>query len=100
MEHDLHLSANEIGEGGAAPRYGTWTKSTPATILNSSPATWTEVPMPAEPMLILPGLAFAYATNSGTVLAGKDGLTTITLAPRWILATGTMSRMKLNVSLL
>ena len=29
-------------------------------------------------MLILPGLVFAYAMNSGTVFAGTDGLTTIT----------------------
>ena len=28
---------------------------TPAIILNSSPATWVEVPLPADAMLILPG---------------------------------------------
>src|SRR5262252_11074004 len=40
---------------------------TPAIILNSSPATWGPEPMPADAMLILPGLALAYAMNSGTV---------------------------------
>ena len=44
---------------GAAPRYGTCTMSTPAIILNSSPATWGAVPLPAEAMLSLPGLALA-----------------------------------------
>jgi hypothetical protein len=34
--------------------------------------------MPGDPKLILPGLAFAWAMNSGTVLAGTDGLTTMT----------------------
>ena len=34
--------------------------------------------MPGDPKLILPGLALAYAVNSGTVLAGTDGFTTIT----------------------
>ena len=33
--------------------------STPVIILNSSPATWGAVPMPADAMLILPGLALA-----------------------------------------
>ena len=34
--------------------------------------------MPPDAILILPGLALACAMNSGTVLAGTDGLTTIT----------------------
>ena len=52
--------------------------STPAMNLNNSPAMCGEVPMPGEAMLILPGLALAYFMNSGTVLAGNAGLTTIT----------------------
>ena len=32
---------------------------TPVIILNSSPATWAAVPLPADAMLILPGLALA-----------------------------------------
>jgi hypothetical protein len=46
-------------------------------------------------MLMMPGLAFAYAMNSVTVLAGTEGLTTMTLGSRLIAATGAMSRMKL-----
>ena len=33
--------------------------STPAIILNSSPAIWVAVPVPADAMLSLPGLALA-----------------------------------------
>jgi hypothetical protein len=44
---------------GVEPRYGTWTISTPAIILNSSPERWCVDPMPADAMLILPGLALA-----------------------------------------
>ncbi len=55
--------------------------------------------MPPEAMLIRSGLALAYAMNSGTVMAGKDGLTTITLATRVMPPTGAMSRMKLKLSL-
>ena len=33
--------------------------STPAIILNNSPATWDPLPMPPEAMLSLPGLALA-----------------------------------------
>jgi hypothetical protein len=32
---------------------------TPAIMLNSSPAKWDVVPLPADATLILPGLAFA-----------------------------------------
>jgi hypothetical protein len=34
--------------------------------------------------------------NSGTVLAGSDGFTTMTLGTRMMPATGVMSRMKLK----
>src|SRR5262249_37592667 len=44
---------------GPAPRYGTCTKSTPVIILKYSPITWAGLPVPPEPMLILPGLDFA-----------------------------------------
>src|SRR5262249_18425098 len=44
--------------------------------------------MPADAMLILPGLALAYAMNSGTVLAGTDGLTSKTNGARIAPATG------------
>ena len=54
--------------------------------------------MPPEAKLILPGLALAYVMNSGTVLAGTEGCTTITAGSRLRLATGVMSRMKLKLS--
>ena len=44
---------------GPAPRYGMCTMSTPAIILNSSPAMWLPAPVPADAMLTLPGLALA-----------------------------------------
>src|SRR5215472_13685663 len=44
---------------GDEPRYGTWTISTAAIILNNSPVTWLVDPLPADAMLILPGLALA-----------------------------------------
>jgi len=44
---------------GPAPRYGTCTMSTPAIILNSSPAMWGPVPVPGDAMLSLRGLALA-----------------------------------------
>ena len=50
---------------------------TPAIILNSSPAMWLAEPMPPDAMLILPGLALAPAMNSGSVLTGTAGFTSI-----------------------
>src|SRR5260370_41721162 len=54
--------------------------SMPVIILKSSPAICDEVPVPPDAMLTLRGLALAQAMKSGTVLAGTDGLTIITLA--------------------
>jgi hypothetical protein len=50
-------------------------------------------------MLILPALALASAMNSGTVLAGTDGLTTVTYGSLPRLATDAMSRMNSKFSL-
>jgi len=44
---------------GAAPLYGTCTMSILASAFKSSPARWVMLPLPAEPKLTLPGLAFA-----------------------------------------
>jgi hypothetical protein len=55
--------------------------------------------MPVDPMLTLPGLALAQAINSGMVLAGTDGFTTMRVGNRTMPATGAMSRMKLKLSL-
>ncbi len=43
---------------------------TPVIAMNSSPDRCTEVPLPDDAMLTLPGLAFTYSMNSATVLAG------------------------------
>ena len=72
--------------------------STPVIILNSSPAKWLGVPLPADAKLILPRLALAWSMNSGSVLAGTDKFTSITCGWRMMLATGAMSRMKLKPS--
>src|SRR5262245_39092307 len=45
------------------PRYGTWTILMPAIILNSSPETCSEVPLPPDAMLTLPTFALAYSMN-------------------------------------
>src|SRR5215813_9708041 len=60
---------------------------TPVIILNSSPEIWFPEPMPADAMLILPGLALAWAMNSATVLTGSDRFASMTkgsdrLAPK------------------
>ena len=55
--------------------------------------------MPAVAILILPGFALAYVMNSGTVLAGNDGLTSMISGVRAMLATGIVSRIKLNLRL-
>ncbi len=41
-----------------------------------------EVPMPDEPMLSWPGRARARATSSGSVRAGRAGITKIALGTR------------------
>ena len=56
--------------------------STPVIILNSSPAMCDPVPLPADVILILPGLLLAQATNSGMVLAGTDGWMSMTYGTR------------------
>ena len=73
--------------------------SVPVMNLNNSPAICGDVPTPGDAMLILPGLALAKAMNSGTVLAGNAGTTTMTAGSRLMPATGAMSRMKLKLSL-
>ena len=73
--------------------------STPAIILNSSPYTCCGLPTPPDAILILPGLALAYAIRSGTDLAETEGCTTNTPTPRTMLATGAMSRTKSKLRL-
>ena len=61
-----------------APRNGTWIRSTPACILNSSPPRCCGVPTPTEPNVSLFGDFFASSMNSFTVRTGKAAGTTMT----------------------
>ena len=70
---------------------------TPVIILNSSPATCDDVPMPADAIVILPGLVLARAINSATVV-GTDGCAANTNGYQTSPATGTISRRKLKGS--
>src|SRR5207237_1386033 len=81
---------------GAPPRYGTWIILTPAIILNSSPAICEVEPVPYEASVILPGSALASAISSGMVLAGTDGLVTITSGKSTNPAIGAISRTRLK----
>src|SRR5215467_9587988 len=45
--------------------------STPAIILNSSPAMWSPLPVPGDAMLSLPGLALAIGDELGNRLGRK-----------------------------
>src|SRR6516225_7684223 len=83
---------------GDEPRYGTWTISTPAIILNSSPTTWCVEPLPADAMLILPGVALGVGVNSGQVLGGPDGFTSMMKQKVASPLIGAMSRMKSKFS--
>ena len=55
----LHLSAKKIGDGGCPAAIRHTDMLTPVIILNSSPETCCKLPLPLDPMLILPGLALA-----------------------------------------
>ena len=70
--------ASRSGIAAVAPRNGTWIRSTPACILNSSPPRCCGVPTPTEPKVSLFGEFLASAMNSCTVRAGRVGGTTMT----------------------
>jgi hypothetical protein len=59
--------------------------------LNISHERWREVPLPAEPQLILPGFAFANAINSASVRAGTRLAATSTSGKMAAVVTGTRS---------
>src|SRR5439155_14995997 len=63
---------------GPAPLYGTCSILHPVIDMKSSPDMCTDVPLPDEAMLILPGFALQYAMNSATVFAGNALVTSIT----------------------
>ena len=70
--HDANMTStcppSRSVSAGPAPRYGTCTMSTPVIILNSSPPTWIEVPLPADAMLTLPGLCLGIGDEFGNGL--------------------------------
>src|SRR5262249_44769202 len=77
---------------GAAPLYGTWTTSMPAALLNSSIATWSWLPTPADALLSLPGCRLAAATSSATLATANEGCTTSTLGSDTSCVIGAKSR--------
>src|SRR4051812_29521186 len=64
--------ARSVSAGGA-PLYGTCVQVKLAIARKSSPDKCVMVPVPADATLIAPGLAFASATRSFTVLTGNEG---------------------------
>jgi len=64
----------------------------PVVLASISIAKCSVLPMPDEPKLYFPGLAFAYAINSPTDATGVYGCTTSTLGTVPISATGAKSR--------
>ena len=58
-EEDLHLPTKQIRQRRTLAAVGDMDQVTPAIILNNSPAIWGALPLPADAMLTLPGLALA-----------------------------------------
>ena len=69
----------------------------PVMLRNSSQETCGAEPTPGEATVMLSGMAFAAAMSSGTERAENEGWTTTTNGARYMLATGVVSRMKLNL---
>src|SRR3954451_4718259 len=80
-------------EAGAAPRYGTCTSLTFASMLSSSPARWVVVPAPADPNDNFPDAVRAAVSRSASVLYSLLAATRMTASTRTTRATGTMSRL-------
>ena len=76
----------------APPLNGTWTASTPALRRNRSALRCVADPIPTDEKLKLPGLAFAAATKSPTVLKPREGVTTSTAGETPIGITPAKSR--------
>src|SRR6516165_4088070 len=95
VEHDLHLSGKQIDKRGARAAIRHVHEVDTSHHFEEFAGDMLRSPVTTRAMLILPGLALAYAMNSGTVLAGTDGWISITLGTRSMPATGAMSWMKL-----
>ena len=74
----LHLSAEQVSRAGAAPRYGTWTMSTPAIILNSSPVTWLRGPVAGRRHVDLARIGLGIGDEFGNRLGRNRGFTSMT----------------------
>ena len=69
----------------------------PVMLLNNSQKTCDVEPTPADATVSASGLAFAAAISSGTDFTENAGCTTSTFIARIMLATGAVSRRKLNL---
>src|SRR5262245_5983537 len=98
-ETDLHLSSDQISHHLTSTTIGHVSHVDTRHHLEQLAGDMGELPLPGDAIVTLPGLAFAKAMNSGTVLAGNDGCTTRNSGARRIPATGTMSRRNTKLSL-
>ena len=78
-EHDLDLPGNQVGYRRRSTAIRHVDHVDASHRFEQFAGDMCPVPMPADAMLILPGLVFAWAMNSGTDLAGTDGLTAMTV---------------------
>src|SRR5262249_27290643 len=96
-KHDLHLSCEQVGHPTAAIRD---MKHVNAGLRHEQFARdVAQGPGAERGHVDLARIGLGMAINSGTVLAGRDGVTAITKAERATPATATMSSMKLKLSL-
>ena len=56
VDHAVDLTGDQVGDRGAAPRYGTCVIFTSAACMKIASPRWPVVPMPGEPKLSLPRL--------------------------------------------
>ena len=73
------------------PLNGTWTILMPAIVMNISPDKCAVEPLPPEPNVSSPGLAFASAINSRAECIGSDGCTMSILGANATNVTGAKS---------
>ena len=84
-------SASNSVSMGERPLKGTCNMSMPALVLNSSPARWAPEPLPVDPNVRVPGLTFAIATTSPTLVSARLLRTTSTWGMAAMPATGAKS---------
>jgi hypothetical protein len=77
---------------GAPPLYGTCVSWMPAACASHSPARWLMLPLPAEPNVMLPGLALAAAISSPKLLNGACALARYSIGASLTMVIGAKSR--------